>query len=474
LKQDTKKIILIDTDPSYLTNLVRSLDSWKDDGVEVHTFTSPANAILFIDKHYDQISVILTDFNLPQVNGLELIDKIDRKDRIYQVIILTGSLNRNLTESFLHMNIFDLLGKSESLPKIAESIKQAHQFHLKKAEQMHRIEGYLKTFRQTSQSSQNTEQDFYGIIGNSREILNLKKQIKKISTSSATCLIVGESGTGKEMIAKSIHEESQRKNEPYVIVNCAAIPRDLIESELFGHKKGSFTGANYDKEGLLEIANGGTVFFDEITELPMDMQPRLLRFLQEGTIQLVGDSITKKLDVRVIAATNRDLEQAVKQNRVRGDLYYRLNVIPIYVPPLRERKADIRQLLEFFINFFCELEKKPLLEYDEEILSYFENYYWPGNIRELRNIVQRMILFSDSNILGIEDIPAEIYKYKDLERKDDPNNTMERPVLSMKEIEKRSIEKALRKANYNKELAAKALGISRASIYRKMKEYGIQ
>ncbi len=469
-----KKIILIDNDPSFLTNLVRNLDAWKENNIEIHTFTSPANAILFIDKYYEQISVIVTEFNLPEVNGLELIDKIERKDRLYQVIILTGSLNRNLTESFLHMNIFDLMGKKEPMHKIAEVIKQAHQFHLKKVEQYKRIEGYMKAFRESSSTSLSSQENFYGIVGNSKEILELKKQIKKIAPSSATCLIIGESGTGKEMIAKSIHEESPRKNTPYVIVNCAAIPRDLIESELFGHRKGSFTGANYDKQGLLEIANGGTVFFDEITELPMDMQPRLLRFLQEGTIQPIGSAVAKKLDVRVIAATNRDLELAVKQNRLRQDLYFRLNVVPLLVPPLRERKSDIKLLLDFYIKFFCELEKKPLKKYDEEILPYFENYYWPGNVRELRNIVQRMILFSDNPVLGVEDIPIEVYKYKDLERKDDPNNTMERPVLSMKEIEKRYIEKALRKANHNKELAAKSLGISRASIYRKMKEYGLQ
>ncbi|MCX7999756.1 MAG: sigma 54-interacting transcriptional regulator, partial [Leptospiraceae bacterium] len=228
------------------------------------------------------------------------------------------------------------------------------------------------------------------------------------------------------------------------------------------------------QQGLLELANGGSIYFDEITELPLEVQTRITNFLDDGQIQVLGEPIPKKLDVRVIASTSEDIEQAVKQGKIKHELYFRLNVIPLFLPPLRERKSDIKELFENFLNLYGTTENKPILKYDENILTYLENYYWPGNVRELKNVVQRIVLFLEGNFVKLENIPIEILRYKDLERRDDPTTTMERPVLSMREIEKRSIEKALKKANYNKELAAKTLGISRASIYRKMKEYGIE
>lgn len=473
-KKDLKKIILIDSNPSFLTNLVKILEPWKlNADVEVHTFTSPANALLFLDKYHSKISVIVIDFGMTQVNPLEFIDRIDRKDRTYQIIILATNLNRNLTESFLHLNIFDLLHKNEPLPKIADSIKQAHQFSLKKEEQKNRFETYLQEIRKEN-FSQIIEDFSSSILGSSKEILSLKKQIKKIAPSSAPCLIVGESGTGKDLVARALHEESTRKQNPFVAFNCASFPKESVEAELFGYRRGAFSHATYDKQGLLELANNGTLYFDEICELPIQVQTRITNFLDDGQIQVLGEAIPKKLDVRIVASTSEDIEQAVKQGKIKHELYFRLNVIPLFLPPLRERKSDIKELFENFLNYYANQENKPNIKYDEAILPYLENYYWPGNVRELKNVVQRIVLFLEGNFVKLENIPIEILRYKELERKDDPTTTMERPVLSMREIEKRSIEKALKKANYNKELAAKTLGISRASIYRKMKEYGIE
>ncbi len=285
--------------------------------------------------------------------------------------------------------------------------------------------------------------------------------------------MLGESGTGKDLFARVIHDESSRKDSPFVVVNCPAYSSDQLEAELFGLRKGSFSGVNYDRKGLLELADGGTIFFDEVSELPLDIQSKLLRFLEDGMMQPIGSPNPIRLDVRVIACTNSDIESLMKAGKFKPELHYRLNVLQLVIPPLRERTSDISDLLNHFIKIFNESENKHIKEFDPEIVQIFENYFWPGNIREFKNIVQRMVLFAQTDRLGVNDIPVEIINYKTLERKDDPSTTMERPIISMKEMEKRSIEKALKKAGNNKELAAKALGISRASIYRKMKEYGI-
>ncbi|MCB1176846.1 MAG: sigma-54-dependent Fis family transcriptional regulator [Leptospiraceae bacterium] len=472
-KNQPKKIVLLDNDLNFSQFLVKELKQIQEDfGLEIVPFTNAANGILFIDKYSDQISVIIINFNIPGTRVIDLVDKIDNKNKNYQIIILADELNRNLTESFFHMNIFDVMDKKSSQAKISESVRQAHQFCLSKIEKQNRLESYLMTIRKTEMVNSN-EKGSIGIFGNSEELETLKSQIRTIAQSTASVLIMGESGTGKELVARAIHEESIRKEKPYVVVNCSSYPVEQLESELFGLRKGSFAGVNYDKKGLLELADTGTIVFDEISELPLDIQGKLLRFMEDGIIQPIGSPSPVKLDIRVIASTNKDIEALVKVGDFRNDLHYRLNVLPIVVPPLRERLTDVPDLLTHFISIFNESENKSVKEFDPEIVTVFENYYWPGNIREFKNIVQRMVLFSTSEKLEVKDVPLEIQNYKTLERKDDPSSTMERPIISMREMEKRSIEKALKKANNNKELAAKALGISRASIYRKMKEYGI-
>ena len=461
-------LLIVDDDPVYSKTLSIYLKENIPEIVETFLFTSPIMAEKFIEINKSNISVIIVDYRMPEVSGVDFIQKIQMYEDSYQILLLTGFIDQSLTLSIRRLNIFDILEKSEEFPKIVENIKKAYIFssHIKK-----RREKFYQLNQRHFIKKQKFHSSIDSIIGESQSIIKLKKDIKKIAISSAPCLITGESGTGKELVAAAIYDESGRNKNKYTIINCAAIPSDLIESELFGYKKGSFTGANNDKMGILKSTNLGTIFLDEITEIPLTIQSKLLRFLQEGTIQIIGNNSEEKLDLRVISATNKAISLEISQNNFREDLYFRLNVVQLHIPPLRDRKGDIKILFEYFISFFSDIENKQNIKIDSELYQFLTEYPWPGNVRELKNVTQRLVLFSEDNKISIGDLPLDILNYKN---KITNINFKERnSLLSKIEYEKKIILDALILTGGNKEKVAQIMGISRASVYRKIKEYNI-
>lgn len=306
------------------------------------------------------------------------------------------------------------------------------------------------------------------IIGHSREIENLKRKVKKIAPSDVSVLIRGESGTGKELFAQSIHHLSDRSQNPFVSINCAAIPEHLIESELFGYAEGAFTGAKKGgKPGKFQLADGGTLFLDEIGDMPLSAQSKLLRVLQYGEVQPVGSTKTQTIDVRIVAATNQPLETLIENKQFREDLFYRINVVQLSIPPLREREDDVRILAKYFLHHISERAGKRVFELDERVLALFLDYSWPGNVRELENVIESAIHLTSSEKITLEDLPDHFK----------PDMTQPKHVLSLKEevefAEKRAIKRALNQTNGDKIQAAAILGIGKSSLYEKMKKYKI-
>jgi Nif-specific regulatory protein len=309
--------------------------------------------------------------------------------------------------------------------------------------------------------------------------------IEKVAPSAATVLMTGESGTGKELVARAIHESSKRKNKPFIKVNCAAIPENLLESELFGHEKGAFTDAVMAKPGKFEIADKGTLFLDEIGELPLALQAKILRVLQEKLFERVGGNRTMKADVRILAATNVDLEEAAKNGLFRIDLFYRLNVVPIILPPLRERKEDIPLLLEYFLKASNKRNEKKI-RMSQEFLDFMIEYYWPGNVRELQNMVERLVILTDGNILRVNDLPPSI-RFARNEQMADLSAQQPEPApdlfhqqayqdpspRSLEDIEKQEVENALRRHGWVQARAARELGLTQRQIGYKVKKYGL-
>ena len=309
---------------------------------------------------------------------------------------------------------------------------------------------------------------FGNIIGKSESMQRILELVARIAHTDISVLIDGESGTGKELVARAIHDHSTRVAEPFVVVNCGAIPENLLESELFGHVRGAFTGASSTKVGLIEAAHQGTIFLDEIGETSLATQVKLLRFLQEGEIKPVGSNETKQLNVRVITATNRNLEEMVERDLFRQDLYYRLNVIQITLPPLRDRREDIMPLVSHFLKKYAELTHKFVVGVDEEVQHLFSHYDWPGNVRELENAIERAVALSSSSLLTQYDVPPRL---REPERCVRPNHTA--GTMSLKEVEKLHITAMLEKHDWNYDLVTKILGIGRTTLWRKMKEYQI-
>ncbi len=415
------------------------------------------------DSFYD---VVITDLSMPRVGGIEVLEYIVEHTPETVCIILTGHGSIKSAVEAIKKGAYEYLTKPLRREEILLAIEKALE-----TRRLRRENEYLR--RRLWQ-----EWGYGEIIGKSQAMRRVFSLIERVADTDSTVLILGESGTGKELVARAIHRASLRRAGPFIPVNCGAIPEELLESELFGHERGAFTGAIKTRLGRFELAHGGTIFLDEVAEMSPKLQVKLLRVLQERSFERVGGTRSIKVDIRVIAATNRDLEKEVREGRFREDLYYRLNVIPIPLPPLRERKEDIPLLVEHFISRFAQQKGREVRSIEQEALELLLQHDWPGNVRELENVIERMIILAEDTVLTKTDVPEYIRgrleqrplrSFEDLEI---PEEGIHLPTL-VSEFEKRLILKALDKTGWVKNRAAKLLHINRTTLIEKMKKQKI-
>ncbi len=455
----SEKILVIDDSMEILTLFPEYL---KGEGYDVETSRDGANGISMMEnKFYD---LVLTDLKMPGVDGMGVLKYIKDHSSDSICIILTGyGTVKNAVEA-IKLGAFDYLTKPVKLDEITIVLKRALEYRDLKRENINLRNQLKKKYR------------FENIIGNHEKMEKIFEVIEKVADSDSTILILGESGTGKELIAKAIHYNSYRREKPFIPVNCAAIPGELLESELFGHEKGAFTNAIRTRIGRFELANGGTVFLDEIGDMTPVLQSKLLRVLQERQFERIGGVKTIKTDIRVIAATHQDLKLAVQQKRFREDLYYRLNVIPINIPPLRERKSDISLLALHFLEHFNGSKKKKIKGINNEAMDRLMQYDWPGNVRELENTIERAVILLDADIITPEDLPP---KFQDFSKSGSPA-PLEIPEEGISldtvvnEFEKKLILQALIKTGWVKNKAAQLLNLNRTTLIEKIKRQNLQ
>jgi DNA-binding NtrC family response regulator len=406
--------------------------------------------------------VVLLDIILPDIDGLKVLEKIKESDPDVIVIMITATKTIKTAVEAMKLGAYDYVTKPFDIDELRLIISRSLSTQA--------LEKEVKYLRKEIDKSFG----FGNIIGKSKTMENIFKVVRQIADSKSTVLIMGESGTGKELISRAIHYNSNRKNFPFVTINCAAIPETLIESELFGHERGAFTNAIEKKLGRFEIAHHGTLFLDEIGELSASTQAKILRFLEEKEFNRVGGSKTIKVDVRLITATNRDLTQLLKNGEFREDLYYRINVVPIVIPPLRERKEDIHQLLEHFIKKFNAENNKNVKGVSKEGLELMMNYDWPGNVRELENLIERVIALTFNEYIQPNELPFSLINIPKINGlKESVLNGKVSFVEAEEEFEKGIILDALKRANYVQSHAAEMLGISRRILKYKIDKLGI-
>jgi two-component system response regulator PilR (NtrC family) len=427
---------------------------------ESYDVTTAADGMEGIEQIKNNIfDLVITDIKMPKADGFDVLREVKEISPNTIVLMVTAFGTTESAIEAMKQGAYDYVHKPFKIDEIRLIVKKAFE---KK-----RLKEELTLLREKFQTSFGLE----NIIGKSEKMQELFKLIPKVANSSSTVLIMGESGTGKELVATALHNLGPRKNKNFVTINCATFPEGLLESEMFGHMRGSFTGAVYSKSGLFEIADGGTFFLDEIGEMPMPLQSKLLRVLENGTFRRVGGTSDIKVDVRIISATNKNIVEAVSSGAFREDLYYRLNVVPICIPPLRERKEDIPLLLEHFLFKYSKTSKK----ISPEALHLFINYPWKGNIRELENIIERTALLCEGEIIIPEDLPDEVLNSKDdLKVLPEFNNGAFDLEETMEKIEKDYLLKALEKANGVKTEAAKLLNLSFRSFRHRLYKYRIK
>jgi DNA-binding NtrC family response regulator len=422
----------------------------EDSGLLVETAATTEAALAILDAH--PVDIVITDLKVPQIGGRELLQQLRATMPHVAVIVLTqyGSIESAI--ELTRMGAADYVTKPFNVADVKNKLE--HIVHSLELDQENRV----------LREQLKTRPGFGGLIGVSPKMQRVYKLIEKVSEHNYPVLILGESGTGKELVARSIHFMGKRRAEPFVPVDCSALVPTLIESELFGHVKGAFTGAQHNKPGLLETAGQGTLFLDEIGDLPIDMQAKLLRALQEREIRPVGSNERVALHARIIAATNRDLEARVRKGEFRQDLYFRLNVVPIKLPPLRERRSDIPLLVSSFLEKYSESEK-PVREVSEEAMRRLLAYDWPGNVRELENAVERGVALGAGPKLEFLDLPTNV-QYGEAEHASEPEE-----VIPLDVLEKHAILRALKETAGDKLAAARLLRIGKTTLYRKLKQY---
>jgi len=447
------KILVVDDEENIRKSLKMILE------YEGYTFLEAADgeeALEIIDETVG-LDLILLDIQLPGMDGLEVLSELQKKPYSPEVIMISGHGTVQTAVEATKLGAFDFIEKPLHRERVFLSIQ--HALNQK------RLERECKDLRKKAEKK-------YRLIGNHPLMKKLWEQVLKTAPTNATIFIFGESGTGKELIARAIHENSSRKNEEFIQVNCAAIPEELIESELFGHIRGAFTGATEKKKGKFELADGGTIFLDEIGDMSLKTQAKVLRVLEEGEVQKVGSSKTGKVDVRVIAATNKHLETEIKEGNFREDLYFRLNVVPLTSPPLREKKEDIPILIEYFNKNFVKENNFKEKKFTEDTIEAMVKYPWKGNVRELKNIVERIIIMTDSDTVAKKDLPKQI---KGAATVYFPEADKVKSLKIFRDLaEKEFIIAKLEESDWNISQTAREIETPRSNLYKKLEQFGIK
>lgn len=449
------RVLVIDDDRSFLRVLSYQV---QEMGFDVSAFESPVAALERLRS--DGADVVITDLRMPEMDGLDLLAEIGTIDAGLPVIVLTAHGSIDVAVEATRRGAFEFLTKPFEKEQLEQAIRNALNLTNLAKENERLNQALQERFR------------FEGIVGTShrfRDVLRLAQQLSELDT---TVLIQGESGTGKELVARAIHFNSPRRNRPFVVINCGAIPKDLVEAELFGYRKGAFTGASADRKGKFETADTGTVFLDEIGELPPNMQVKLLRVLQQKEIDVVGDPRPRPVDVRIIAATNRDLFEMVQQHEFREDLYYRLSVVPLNLPPLRERREDIPLLAQHFLQKYqAKLGKSVQLA--PEVMEALQGYEWPGNVRELENVMERLVVFARKPLISLRDLPA-ILRVHSIHSLGDVIIHLPEKGFSLEELERDILRSALEMHDWNQTRAAAYLRLTRNTLIYRMHKFGLK
>jgi two-component system nitrogen regulation response regulator NtrX len=449
-----RTILVVDDEES----IIQSLDGiLTDEGFDVVSAKDGASALGMIEE--DTPELVLLDIWMPGMDGIEVLTKIKESSPTLPVVMMSGHGTIETAVTATKLGAYDFIEKPLSLEKILLCIHNALDYS--------RLEEEISLLKEK-------EERKYKITGSSEAIVELKEQIRVVAPSNAWVLITGENGTGKEIVAHAIHRQSKRADKPMIEMNCAAIPEELIESELFGHEKGAFTGAGGKKKGKFDLAHEGTLFLDEISDMSLKAQSKTLRILQEQKFERVGGSRTIHIDVRVLAATNKDLKAEIEKGSFRDDLYFRLNVIPINVPPLRERREDIPELMDEFLREMSLRTNLELKEFSEKAISTLRNYHWPGNVRELKNLVERLVIMTPEKTIHARDIPPPFNKASEVKEVAETFLSEGSFKEAKMRFEKEFIERKLREFNGNISQTAEAIGIERSNLHKKIKAYGLE
>lgn len=459
---ERKKIMVIDDEESILLLLKNALTK---QGYEVFPYNRPLEALKAVQEIRPDL--VITDLMMPDIGGLEVINNLRGFNPEINVILITAHASLETAISALREGASDYLVKPFSLEELGDVIRRSF--------------SWKRILFSRDKAARDKLQDYETqIIGGCRQLNEIREVIRRVAPTEATVLITGESGTGKELVARLTHRQSKRRDAPFVSINCAALPEPLLESELFGYEKGAFTGANKNKSGLLEIASGGTFFFDEIGEIPLTIQAKLLRVIQERKVRHVGGLRDISIDVRIVAATSRDLREEAAKGRFREDLFYRLNVVSVKMPPLRDREEDIPRLIEFFNRAAAKrIGREPVVFDDAAKIFLNTEYDWPGNVREMENLIERISMLADNTPVTQEKLftwmeyEAQVNLLASGEERKQPGEGLDLKTET-EEFEKQLILKALEQSAGNKFQAAKILNISRQSLQYKLKKYGLE
>lgn len=450
-------IAVVDDESESLASISRAL---RKVGYEVLSFEDGETALQQIDACKD-VDLFVSDLKMPGVDGVQLLKKVREVNPEAGFLIVTGHGTVETAVEALKSGADDYILKPLDLFELRDRVRQILEHR--------RPSNELRTLRRQMLSHLGTDK----MVGQSVVMQDLLKQAATVAPTRSTILLLGESGTGKDLLAQTIHDNSPRRKENFLPLNCAALSASLLESELFGFEKGSFTGAMERRVGKLELADRGTLFLDEIGEIPLEMQVKLLRFLETREIMRVGGNVAIKLDVRLMAATNRDLSQAVEKGIFRSDLYFRLKVVTLHVPPLRERQEDIPLLVSHFVQQFSGEHHKTVSQVSPDAMEVLAKYPWPGNVRELKNLIENLVIFSRGDRLNIEDLPADILSKIEKQSLQQDQSVPVFEDLSMGAIEKQAIVKALEKTGGNRLKASQLLGIGLRTLQKKLKDYGM-